>query len=94
MTKEKNLSFVGLKTLIEEEYFIKYKLDSTNNLQENTIMEIIHQVLGKLVHMHNIQETYVDDADPWMKIIAAAAFVVQPRYRRNNYKIPGKLFYG
>ena len=34
------------------------------NPQANTIIDIIHQILGSLVHTYNLQETYVDDADP------------------------------
>ena len=48
---------------------------------------MIHQVLGNLVHTYNLQVTYVDDADPWMGILEAAAFVVQNTYHRTKKKI-------
>ena len=47
----------------------------------NEIIEIIHQVLGNVVRTYNLQETYVDDADPWMGILAAADLVVYYTYR-------------
>ena len=46
--------------LIENEYVIKTKLDSPGKPQENAIMEIIYQVLGNLLRIYNLQETYVD----------------------------------
>ena len=39
----------------------------------NETIEIIHQVPGNLLGTYNIQETYVDNDDPWMGILAAAA---------------------
>ena len=36
--------------------------------------------------MYKLQETYVDEADPWMGILAAAAFVAQSMYRRTIQK--------
>ena len=51
---------------------------------------MIHQALGNLVRTYNLQETYVDDADPWMGVLeaataaaaaaAAAAFAVRSTY--------------
>ena len=42
-------------TLIEKEYNIKTKPASPGNTQANTIVEIIHQVLGNLVRTYNLQ---------------------------------------
>ena len=57
-------------------------------MQANTITEQIHQVLGKLFRMYNLQETYLDDADPWMVILAAIYFAV----RSSNHIIKGINF--
>ena len=43
--------------------------------------------------MYNLQETYVDDADPWMGILAAEAFVVQSMYHSTK-NITGQLVFG
>ena len=48
----------------EEEYGIKPNPDSSGNQRGNTIIEKIHQVLGNLVHVYNIQETYANDSYP------------------------------
>ena len=63
--------------LIENEYRINTKPDSPRNPHVNATIERIHQVLGNLVRTYNLQETYVDDADPFMGILAAAAFEVR-----------------
>ena len=75
--------------MIENEYVIKTKPDSPGKPQANTIIERIHQVLGNLVQTYNIQEIYVDDADPWMGILAAVAFAVSSTYHTTKGKIPG-----
>ena len=42
---------------------------------------------------NNLQETYVDDADPWMVILAAEALAVQIKYHIIKRKIPVQLFF-
>ena len=66
--------------LIEEEYGIKTKPSYFGNLQEKTTIEGIHQSLGKILWTYNLHETYVDDADTWMGIIAAYDFGVLSTY--------------
>ena len=60
----------------------------------NTTMQIIHQLLGNLVCSCNLQETYVEDADPWMVILAAADSTAQITYHQTKQKSTGKLFFG
>ena len=40
------------------------------------------------------QKTYIDDADPWMGILSAAAFAVRSIYHTTKSKSPGKLVFG
>ena len=40
----------------------------------NAVLECIHKVLENLKQTFNISQTYVDKNDPWMGILAAAAF--------------------
>ena len=46
------------------------------------------------MHRHNLQETYVDNTDPWMGILAAAAFVVRSTYHHVKGKSLGQLVFG
>ena len=73
--------------MIEQEYEIKMKPDSPGNPQADATIERIHQVLGNLVRTYNLQEIYVDDADPLMGIIAAAAFVLRSMYQWTKQKL-------
>ena len=74
---------------MEYEYFIKTKPASPGNPQANAIVEIIHEVLGNLVRTYHLQETYVNDADPWMGILGAETFAVHSTYHSIKGKSPG-----
>ena len=59
--------FIGnefIKSLIEMEYGITFKRNTSGNPMSNAILERIHQVLGNLVQTCNITQTYVDEDDP------------------------------
>ena len=70
--------------MIEDEYGIKNKPASPRNPHANEIIERIHQVLGNLVRTYNLQETYVDDTEPWMGILVAAALALKYTYHRTK----------
>ena len=81
-------------SLVEQEYGIKTKHASSGNLQVNVTIERMHQVLGNLVRSYILQETYIDYSDPWMGILAAAAFAVRSTYHRTKCQILGILILG
>ena len=94
---DQGVEFLGHEfknSLIENEYGIKTKSDSPGNPQSRAIIEILHQVLGDLVRTYNLQETYIDDVDPWMGILEAAAFAVSSTYHTNKCKSPSQLVFG
>ena len=73
---------------------MKTKPASPGNPQENAIIERIHQVPGNLACTYNIQETYVDDAYPWMVILSAAAYAVHSTYHTAKDKSTIQLVFG
>ena len=73
---------------------LKTQPASPGNPQADANIERLHQVLKKLVRTYNLQGTYVDDADPFMGILAAASFAEQSTYHRIKEKIPGQLVFG
>ena len=79
--------------MIEQENGINTKPASSGNPCANATIEQIHQVLGNLVITYNLQETHVDDSDPWMGILAAADFAVRITYRRALKQIWANLFW-
>ena len=60
----------------------------------NTVLERIHQVLGNLVRNFNIDQTYVDEDDPWSGILAAAAFEIHQTTNSKKCYIPGQFIFG
>ena len=73
--------------MIEREYGIKTKPDSSGSPQANATKDIIHKILGNLVQTYDLHETYVDDADSWMEILATATFAVQSMYHQTKGKV-------
>ena len=80
--------------MVEQEYGIMTKHASSDNPQAKSTIERIHQVLGNLVHSYNLQETYVEYSDPWMVLLAAAAFAVRSTYHRTKGKVLVQLIFG
>ena len=60
------------KLLLETEQGITSKTITWVNTTYNEILEQIHQVIGNLVHTFNIRETYVEEENTWLDILAAA----------------------
>ena len=74
-------------SLIEQEYGINTNPSSPGNPQANATIERLYQALRNLLHTYNLQDTCVDDADPWMGNLATTYFVVQSMYHHNNNKV-------
>ena len=54
-------------------------------------MEIIHQVIGNLVRSYNLQESCVDESEPWMGILATEAFSMHYMYHNTKGKSTGQI---
>ena len=79
--------------LIEEEYSIKAKSDYSGNPQIKYIIERIHQVFGNLEHTYNLHETYIDDSNQWMGILAETNIFVWYMYDRIKENSTGQLVF-
>ena len=79
------------KPPIERECRITAKPSTSGNPTSNAILELINQVMGNLVQTLNITQTYVDEDDPWLGIMAAEAFAIFSNFfqkfivRENQY---------
>ena len=60
----------------------------------SAVLERIHRVIGNLVRTYNISQTYIDEDDPWLGILAAAAFVILSTTNRIKAYSPGQLIFG
>ena len=64
------------------------------NPSSNAILESIHQVLGDLVRTYTIKDAYIYEDDPWLVILAAAAFTILSTEIRLKGYCPGQLVFG
>ena len=60
----------------------------------NEIIEIVHQLLGNLVETYTLYKTYVDGANQWIGILAAADFAVRFTKHMTDGKSPAQLVFG
>ena len=52
----------------------------------------MNQVLGNLIRSFNLHDTYVDETDPWMVILATAAFAVRATYHHTFKKVRANYY--
>ena len=58
------------------------------------ILEQIHEVQGILVRNDNTKDTYIDEDEPWLGILAVAAFEVCSTENRLNGYSPHQSVFG
>ena len=66
--------------MIQNDYGIKAKPITVRNPQANAIVERVHQVLGNMVRTFELENTYLDENDPWKGILSATAFAIRSTY--------------
>jgi hypothetical protein len=77
------------------DYGIKRKVISMQNLQANAIVERAHQTLGNLIRSFQLQDKpYYDLDDPWGGILMAVAFALRSTYHMTLQAMPGQLVFG
>jgi hypothetical protein len=80
--------------MIKNDYGIKAKATTVRNPQANAMIERIHQVLSNLIRTFNLEQNYVDEQDPWIGILSAAAFAIRSTYHTTLKASPGQLVFG
>ena len=61
----------------------------------NSVLEMIHQVIGTLVSTFNLfTQAYIDKDDSWIGFLAVAAFAIVSKTNRQKFYIPGQLIFG
>jgi hypothetical protein len=77
------------------DYRIKRKVISTQNLQANAIVERAHQTLGNLIRSFQLEDKpYYDPDDPWGGILVSVAFALRSTYHMTLQATPGQLIFG
>ena len=64
------------------------------NSQANAVIERTHQVMANMVRMFELEDTHMDEADPWAGTLAAMAFAVHSTCHTALQPTPGQLVFG
>jgi len=96
ITFDRGNKFIGheFKHMVTHDYGIKCKPITVRNPQANAIVERIHQVIGNIIRIFDLENNYLDDDNPFKGVLAAAAFVVRSTYHTTLKKTPGQLVFG
>ena len=80
ITYDQGSEFIGndfRKSPIERQYSITAKPRTLVNPASDVILERIHNVLGNLLQPFTITQTYVDEDDLWLGILAVAELSIR-----------------
>jgi hypothetical protein len=97
ITYDRGNEFIGhafQTDFIKNEYGTKVRGATVRNPQANAILERVHQVVANLVRTFDLENSDVDENDPWSGILAAAAFAVRSTFHTTLQATPGQLVFG
>jgi hypothetical protein len=97
ITYDRGSEFIGadFHKMIKNDYGIKGKPITVRNPQANTIVERVHQtIVGNIVRTFELENTYLDEEDPWKGMLSAAAFAIRSTFRTTLRKSSGQLVFG
>ena len=80
--------------MVEKDYGIHKKKASTRNPQANSILERVHQTLGNIIRTFTVQDSYLDEEDPWQGILAATMFALRATVHTTTQATPAQLVFG
>jgi hypothetical protein len=80
--------------MINEDYAIKAKLIMVRNPQANPIAERVHQVIGNIIRLFELESHYLDENDPWKGILSATDLAVRSTFHTKLRNTPGQLVFG
>ena len=92
VTYDRGTEFIGQEfQKMLDDYGIHKKPITTRNPQANAIVERVHQVIGNIIRMFELQDNYLDEDDPWKGILSATAFAVHATYHTTLQNLPVNL---
>ena len=77
-----------------QDFAIKPKPTSIKNPQSNAIIERVHQVVGDMLRVHDLQNYAFDKIDPWGPILQNIAYAIRSTYHTTTEATPGQLVFG
>ena len=76
-------------------YFgVKFKPTIIDNPQSNAIVERVHQIVGNMLHAHNLNEYDFDEIDPWGLILNDVVYPIRTTHLTSTKASPSQLLFG
>jgi hypothetical protein len=79
--------------MLINDYGIKNKPITVRNPQANAIVERVHQVIGNIIRTFELQDNYLDETNPWKRILSATAFAVGATYHTTLQKVTRTIIF-
>ena len=80
--------------MVQHDYGIKPNPISVRNLQANTIVEHICQVIANIAQTFKLKKIYLNIENHWKKVLSAVTFAFRLTYHTTLKKTPGQLIFG
>lgn len=92
---DKGSEFIGtdFQELLES-FGIKKKPITTKNPQSNAIIERMHQTLGDMLRIYDLDKAMFDDKDPWAGYIASISWALRATVHATLQASPAQLVFG
>jgi hypothetical protein len=78
--------------MLENDYGIKKRPITKRNPQANAIVERVHQTIGNMIRIFQVQN--MDEEDPWTGILNAVAFAIRATVHTTTQATPMQLVFG
>eukprot|EP00957_Ditylum_brightwellii_P168413 12819079-Ditylum_brightwellii.AAC.1 len=76
--------------MVLKEYGVKKKHIIVRNPQANSIIEMIHQTIGNMIRPFEVNNTDIDEKDPWTGILSAVRFATIAAVHTNMQLVFGR----
>ncbi len=88
---DRGKEFIGhdFQDMLKNDYGVTRKPITTRNPQANAIIERVHQVIANIIRTYELQDNYLDEANPWKGILSATAFAVRSTFHTTLKNTPG-----
>ena len=67
---------------------------SVRNPQANAIVERVHQTIGNIICTFKIQETDLDNENPWEEILSSTMFAIRSTVQTTTQHTLSQLIFG
>ena len=80
--------------MIQGNYGIRIKPNSSRNSQTNFILERVHQAIGYIICIFKVKHMVLDNENPWDRILASTMFELRAIVHITTQHTPSQLVFG